>query len=334
MLSYSCLGVAAILLLPSTASISLSDNLKNAIFMHGGDGKDMVRASDKYEYLSMNVSYNEPDNVTCAHCQWSVGNPHWQYLWQVDPTATDNPEKVKAPPMGIRSSPALGGVSCGSVELRSDGSFRDWTIFNQGPAGSGKYGLVDDVWMAAKLGSGQAKMIRTHPPHGYGTGVDALDFSGTYPLTRLRVSDVALPGVDIFGYSTLKPTSLKESAYPAVVLTMQVTNPTSTAQNASFMLNLPFGAWTDCGRSSSNGTIHTPSKDHPSCMAACAASTSCHSWQFDNLGQCKLNPDVPLTYHWAGSYCGVKSAAGWTATPMGGAVPTRNPRHPFPKPTA
>ena len=42
------------------------------------------------------------------------------------------------PPMGIRSSPALGGVTAGSTELRADGSFREWTILNQGPAGSGK----------------------------------------------------------------------------------------------------------------------------------------------------------------------------------------------------
>ena len=68
-----------------------------------------------------------------------------------------------APPFGYRSSPALGGVSTGSTELRSDGSFREWTIFNQGPAGGGKYGVVDDVFMAAKIGS-SAKMLRTHPP--------------------------------------------------------------------------------------------------------------------------------------------------------------------------
>ena len=40
-------------------------------------------------------------------------------------------DDVVPPPMGLRSSPALGGVGAGSTELRSDGSFRDWTILNQ-----------------------------------------------------------------------------------------------------------------------------------------------------------------------------------------------------------
>jgi len=114
---------------------------------------------------------------------------------------------------------ALGGVSTGSTELRADGSFREWTILNQGPAGAGKYGIVDDVWMAAHVG-GTAKVLRTHPP-GYAASaaVDALTFSGTYPVTRLSVTDASLPAnLDVYGYSTIKPTDLKASAYPAVVL--------------------------------------------------------------------------------------------------------------------
>ena len=37
-------------------------------------------------------------------------------------------DEVMAPPFGYRSSPALGGVSTGSTELRSDGSFREWCV--------------------------------------------------------------------------------------------------------------------------------------------------------------------------------------------------------------
>lgn len=157
-------------------------------------------------------------------------------------------DNVVPPPMGLRSSPALGGIGAGSTELRSDGSFRDWTILNQRPAGSGKYGIVDDVWMAARVG-GKAKVLRTHPP-GYaaGHGVDALTFSGSYPLTRLLVEDRALTtpaetasaaggGVEtrVFGYSTLKPTNLAESAYPALALTLEVKNAGTTATKADFM---------------------------------------------------------------------------------------------------
>jgi hypothetical protein len=58
-----------------------------------------------------------------------------------------------------------------------------------GPAGGGKFGLVDEVWMAAKVGRA-AKMLRTHPPSwaragpdGYDAAVAALNFSGTVALT-------------------------------------------------------------------------------------------------------------------------------------------------------
>ena len=110
------------------------------------------------------------------------------------PPAPPSPaDHVLPPPLGVRSAPALGGVSAGSTELRADGSFREWTILNQGPAGSGKYGLVDDVWMAARVGTA-AKMLRTHPPrYAAPHAVDALTFSGTYPVTRLLVEDDALP---------------------------------------------------------------------------------------------------------------------------------------------
>ena len=149
-------------------------------------------------------------SVVCTDCD----SPGQDAGGPVNPTGpapppTDDNNKIP-PPMGIRSSPALGGVTTGSTELRADGSFREWTIFNQGPAGSGKYGLVDDVWMAARVGTA-AKMLRTHPPsYASSAAVDALTFSGTYPVTRLNVTDTSFDAkMSVYGYSTLKPTDLK-----------------------------------------------------------------------------------------------------------------------------
>lgn len=45
---------------------------------------------------------------------------------------------VEDPPSGMRSAVPLGGVSCGAVELRGDGSMHEWTIMNQSPGGSAK----------------------------------------------------------------------------------------------------------------------------------------------------------------------------------------------------
>ena len=165
--------------------------------------------------------------------------------------------------------------------------------------------------MAAHVG-GQAKVLRTQPPatHDAADAVDALTFGGTYPVTRLAVTDTSLKSkLSVYGYSTLKPTDLAASAFPAVVLTLAVENTATTAQTAAFMFNMPMGAWTDCSRSSANATKNSAS-DHIGCMKACASAKDCASWQF-SLGNCLLNTDVPLTHHLVGSYCGIKSEAGW-----------------------
>eukprot|EP01051_Picozoa_sp_SAG22_P001825 SAG22_NODE_75_length_22256_cov_45.062960_12_plen_700_part_00 len=301
--------------------------------------------------------------------------------------AADTP--VVPPPMGLRSAPALGGVSAGSTELRSDGSFRDWTILNQGPAGSGKYGNVDDVFMAARVGvspamhkyavflsifvlassavvcatrvltrlsaaalqTGPAKVLRTHPPsYAKAQAVDALTFSGSYPLTRLTIEDEALRrggeaggaaaaaaaagtgtaaagtgGVElsVFGYSTLKPGSLAESAYPALALTLKVVNHGAAATTADFMFTLPFGGWTACSRKGANGTKAAGQTTYTECMHACTVVAGCASWEFTDK-QCTLNPDVPMTAHAVGSYCGVRGdgwkeangAVGWSQRPV------------------
>lgn len=309
----------------TAASAPLQDELSRLVFMNEGT----VRKGDVFVYEVQEVSYNEPDNVTCSNCGWGApGSTHpWHYLWQkVGPSSSSYSPNVTAPPTGMRSSPALGGVSTGSTELRGDGSFREWTIFNQGPAGSGKYGIVDDVWMAARIGSA-AKMLRTTPPpYAASAAVDSLTFSGTYPVTRLAVGDEALAAAElsVYGYSTLKPTSLADSAYPAVVLTLDVHNPGTAALDASFMLNLPFGAWTDCARQGEAFHV-VPASDHVGCMKACATNATCASWQFTTSAVCQLNDDVPLTHHQTGGFCGVRSKDGWQLARGGGLTRSTRP---------
>ena len=63
---------------PTPTGPSLSTLLTGATFYHEGT----ALATDRYVYRNMKVSYNEPDNVTCAGCGWHVGNGAWEYLWQ------------------------------------------------------------------------------------------------------------------------------------------------------------------------------------------------------------------------------------------------------------
>ena len=305
----------------TTTNLSLATLLGSSIFYH----TDVARSSDSYVYENVLVSYNEPDNVTCAGCGWRVGGfshptRNWPYLWQ---NTSDG--QLIHPPMGIRSSPALGGLGAGSVELRADGSFRDWTIFNQGPAGSGKFGLVDDAFMAVRVG-GSARVLRTHAPQSLGGAAQptaALAFSGSYPLTRLAVEDAGLvpPTADLalFGYSTLWPTQPEASAAPALVLTLRIANRGDAPLPVDFMFALPLGAWTDCSRQGGQGTAVPDATSVDACMRGCNNVSSCASWQFERASRaCTHNADVPLTAHRVGTSCGVKGKWAPAQVPQAG----------------
>lgn len=234
----------------------LASALDSVQFYHA----DTARSTDQYVYKKMLVSYIEPDNVTCTQCRWSTPgmrpNRGFSYLWQRQKNGT-----LTNPPMGIRSSPPLGGLGAGSVELRADGTFREWTIFNQGPAGSGKFGVCDDAMIAARV-NGVSKPLRTHPPQSLPNvaGVDALRFSGSYPVTRLHIEDSTLlssqhGSLSVYGYSILRPSAPPETwAHPALTLSMHVKNLGAQSMDVDLMLAVPMGGWTDCSREGKNGT--------------------------------------------------------------------------------
>jgi len=50
------------------------------------------------------------------------------------------------------------GISTGVFELRGDGTFHEWTIFNQHPAGAAKMQIMEDMYMAIST-----QVPRTNP---------------------------------------------------------------------------------------------------------------------------------------------------------------------------
>lgn len=125
---------------------------------------------------------------------------------------------------------------------------------------------------------------------------------------------------------------MNASAYPAIALTLKVNNPTSDAVDASFMLNIPIGGWTDCARADGKNATTTQGTTYAACMHNCAAAgpSVCQSWQFDDAKQvCTHNKDVPPTAHATGMHCGVAPgsgpSAGWTAARDGGLTWSQRP---------
>ena len=105
----------------------------------------------------------------CSECAWNVNSSKgWYYTWKVNksspnqPPYTSQPQlgEVLVPSIGMRSSPALGGIGAGSFELRADGSFREWTIMNQGPGGSGAFIFIIRGYLCVRVCASYAYLLR------------------------------------------------------------------------------------------------------------------------------------------------------------------------------
>ena len=159
------------------------------------------------------------------------------------PLAFDEIDDLEAPPLGIRSAVPLGGFGTGTIELRADGRLADWQIFNNSPAGGGGNVHLDDAFFGLRIrpheGSPRAWALRTHPPEKL-PPVERLLYSGAFPVSRLRLSDPALPlNVSLYAYNDFQLHNAANAATPAIVFSLILSNPTSEALETSFMFNLP-----------------------------------------------------------------------------------------------
>jgi hypothetical protein len=126
------------------------------------------------------------------------------------------PGRHTTPPSGMRSALPLGTFGQ-TVELRADGTLADWRgVFNNGPEGGtdSESGItvpaakvdIDDAVFAVFVnrtdrpgGAATRFLVRTHPPRASNLstreleGVAALEYSGSFPVARLRVLDDSLP---------------------------------------------------------------------------------------------------------------------------------------------
>ena len=121
------------------------------------------------------------------------------------PTRTDTGEYVGGVP--------LGGIGTGTVELRGDGSFREWQIFNN-------WGNVQTVGLfqypppydllnsfAAVKVNDQAYVLETHPAQGL-PGVAKITYDGDFPFSHLQ-----------YGLGADSPVKISAEAFGSFVAT-------------------------------------------------------------------------------------------------------------------
>jgi non-lysosomal glucosylceramidase len=234
------LALCLISLVLPDARAGADDLLSQLSFKNSG----IVRRDMQFEYKLQDCYYVELDNA------WSnpwgspfgkpIGGGSYPYLYRVDSAA--GAKRLVPPPIGMRSAVPLGGLGAGTVELRADGSFHDWNIFNNSPGGGNKI-QFDGAFLGLRVkssdGKARAWALCTHPPQKL-PAISEIEYSGAFPVSRLRFRDPDLPiKASLYAYSTLKIRDARASAAPAVIFTLVLTNPTAKPVEAALLFNLP-----------------------------------------------------------------------------------------------
>jgi non-lysosomal glucosylceramidase len=186
----------------------------------------------RFHYASRPCHYMEDVD------QWATryNNSYFNYLYM-----EHNGESV-APPVGMRSSVPLGGLGASTVELRADGSLRDWTIFNNSPAGGNKVQLEESgfyLWVKEKGRPPMLKALKTHDPSRTSV-VSQIEYSGAYPVSRLIFSDDELRiKITLYAFSEFHLYQAEKSTKPAVHFTFILENPREEQVEVSLLFVLP-----------------------------------------------------------------------------------------------
>lgn len=143
-----------------------------------------------------------------------------------------------------RSGIALGGLGCGWFELRQDGQFSNWNIFNNRPVGRGvpfdenpHSVLFFLVRYEIKGAEPRICLLQIEESHGAAgleghefqyifpwiAGVDRIDYSASFPFSTLRFTarDVPLEIV-MTAWSPFIPRNAKDSALPAAFFDFKI----------------------------------------------------------------------------------------------------------------
>ncbi|MFQ3549548.1 MAG: GH116 family glycosyl hydrolase [Armatimonadota bacterium] len=146
----------------------------------------------------------------------------------------------------------LGGIGTGAVELRPDGRFYEWNIFNNKPFswnGPEKSGMdVSDAYFAVRVKSENStpkiRLLSTAPncremdvyTAPYLRNIQAIEFDGKYPFVEAQYYDDNLPiDIQMEAFSPFIPNDLHNSSLPSVCFGFMVTNRSDEKISASLL---------------------------------------------------------------------------------------------------
>ena len=168
------------------------------------------------------------------------------------PTRTDACEYVGGVP--------LGGIGTGTVELRGDGSFREWQIFNNWGNSqtvelfkySPSYDLLN-AFAAVKIND-NACVLETHPAQGL-PGVEKIAYVGWFPFSHLQygLGDESPVKITAEAFGSYVPHHPDDSGIPAFGLTYRFQNITARPVQISLALSVVNPLGEVCQRETAGG---------------------------------------------------------------------------------
>lgn len=217
--------------------LSLSDFMNNIQFKNSGTvNRDMqfIKVPRKSLYLETDELYSTINTGKESNRRYSKT---YNYLF-----LSKGGDQLE-PPSGMRSAVPLGGLGAGSVELRADGRFVDWNIFNNSPAITNEKVQLNDALMGLWVGGGTQETtsttLRTHPPSGL-PAVKQIEYSGAFPVSRLKFTDPKIKiQSTLYAYSEFQIRQPDRSGAPCILMSIELHNPTDQPVNAAFLFNLP-----------------------------------------------------------------------------------------------
>ncbi len=164
-----------------------------------------------------------------------------------------------------RSGTALGGIGAGWFELRKDGTFYNWNIFNNRPHGTGerfpmphenmlffivRYEVEGEHPQMKLLQIDEGHMVAAILDHYYAfpwlTGVDRIDYEATFPFVRMRFTDDDMPlEIELEAFSPFIPHDVKNSALPAALFNFRVRSKTNKPVDVMLMASMRNGVGYD-----------------------------------------------------------------------------------------
>ena len=169
------------------------------------------------------------------------------------------PARATVQPVAAISGVPLGGVGTGSVEVRSDGYFHEWMIFNLGPWAANErapvqLGTPPDMSPGALAfflraePDGAEPLVRRLGTRGdqedlyslsWAKNVEGIEYGAAFPSVRLRYLDATLPvAVSALMFSPLVPHDARTSGTPGFNAAFTVKNTSQRRVKAAVLAKL------------------------------------------------------------------------------------------------